>query len=417
MRVLWIVNMVLPPLASKLNIKSGLSGTWMFDIAEKLDADSNVDFAVACVWGDKFRKVNVNNSVYYCLPGNGRDMMFYNKGFTKYWQQTVEDFKPDIVNIHGTEYCHALSFLRAFPNIKTVISLQGMMSKIQHYDFAGLTKKEILKYRTLREWLHFNGMLEYHIFHKKNAKTEQEMLKSVKYCMEVDDWHKSVAFEINPDLKFFNIHYNLRDEFYNAPKWDINNIERYTITANPGGTALKGLHQLFKAVAVVKQKYPKVSVKIPGMSADKKGHLIANTGYARYLKRLISDLKIEDNIKFLGPQTSEQMVDNMLHTHIQVIPSSIEGPSLVLHEGMHLGVPSIASFRGGMATFVNDSENGFLYDFGEYQMLALKIIQLFSNDDLALKLSHNAIQKAELEHDRDKNYQSYMNMYNSILND
>lgn len=417
MRVLWIVNMVLPKLAETLHIKPGLSGTWMFDIAEKLDADPEIELAVACVYGNQFRKVPVGNSTYYCLPGTGRDMMFYNKRFIEYWQKIVEDFQPDLVNIHGTEYCHALSFLRAFPGIRAVISQQGMMTKILRYDLAGLNLFDLIRYRTFREWTHFNGMLEYHVFHKKNAKTEREMLQRVRYCMAVDSWHESVAYEINPALKFFRVHYNLRDAFYASPKWDIRQIERYSITTNPGGTALKGLHQLFRAVAIVKKTYPQVLVKVPGMKADQNGRLIKNSGYAAYLKHLIKKLGIEENVRFLGPQSTEEMVQNMLRAHVQVIPSSIEGPSLVLHEGMHLGVPSIASFRGGMADFVRDKENGFLYDFGEYQYLALRLMQIFESDELAQRLSQNAIADSEKNHDRSINYESYKNMYREVAKD
>ena len=136
MRILWIVNMVLPPLAQKLNIKTGNSGTWMFDIANKLSEDHSVELAVACVYGNEFKKHDVNGTTYYCLPGNGKDMIFYRKHFKKYWKQIVDDFKPDIVNIHGTEYCHALSFVREFPKIKTVVSLQGVLTRLKDKDLG-----------------------------------------------------------------------------------------------------------------------------------------------------------------------------------------------------------------------------------------------------------------------------------------
>ena len=99
------------------------------------------------------------------------------------------------------------------------------------------------------------------------------------------------------------------------------------------------------------------------------------------------------------------------------MPSSIEGPSLVLHEGMFLGVPSIATFRGGMADFITDKIDGFLYDFTEYQYLALRIMQIFRDDDLAKTLSENAIKKAEINQDREYNYLLYMKMYQEIIKD
>jgi L-malate glycosyltransferase len=416
MRILWIVNMVLPPLSQALKLIPGASGTWMVDIAEKLDADENIDFAVACVHGVQYAKHIIHNTTYFCLPGTGRDMMFYNRGYVNYWEQIMNEFKPDIVNIHGTEYIHALSFVRRFPGFKTVISLQGVLTHLQNYDTGGLTKRQILSNRTWREYIHLNGMFEMHLLHKKNARSEQEMLKTVKYCMAVDSWHESMALLINPQLNVFKVDYNLRNKFYTAGKWNVDTIKRYTITTNPGGTALKGIHQLIKAGALVKKWYPDIKIEVPGMRQDANG-LVVNSGYAKYLRKLINKLRMEKNVVFLGYQNEEQMIANMQHSHIQVIPSAIEGPSLILREGMHIGIPTIASFRGGMADFVNDKINGFLFDFEEYQYLALRIKQLFDKDELAKEISVNAIAKAEAAHSRERNYRAYMDMYITMLKD
>lgn len=416
MRVLWIVNMALPALAQHLGRPHGLSGTWMFDIAERLDKDPEVEFAVACVYGQTFARHKVGNTLYYCLPGGGKQMIFYQKKFEKYWAHIVSEFRPDLVHVHGTEYCHALSFIRTQRNIKTIVALQGVLTRIKDKDLGGLSIWTILKNKTLREWLRNNGILEQHFFHVKNSRSEKEMLNSVDYCMAVDDWHKSMALSLNPKLKIFKVGYNLRQQFYDSPKWNIDNINRYVISSNPGGTALKGVHNLLRAVALLKDEYPKIKVRVPGMTANSKG-LVVNSGYAKYLKRLIRKHGLEAHVDFLGAQNTEQMLDNMLHAHIQVVPSCIEGPSLILREGMHLGVPTIASFRGGMADFVEDKVNGFLYDFDEVQYLALRIKQIFDDDILACRLSANAIMKCEKAHDRNLNYIDYINMYNNVLND
>lgn len=414
MKILWIVNMVLPQLAEELRIKHGLSGTWMFDIAKKLNDDPNVELAIACVHGEAFSKHKVGNTTYYCLPGAGKEMIFYQRKFENYWREIISDFKPDLVHIHGTEYCHALSFVRTHPQIKTIVALQGVLTRIKDKDFGGMTLWQIIKNKTLKEWVRNNGILEQHFFHLKNSHSEQEMLCSVKYCMAIDDWHASMARLINPKIRIYKVGYNLRDEFYKSRKWDIHKINRYEISSNPGGTALKGIHNLLRAVALLKDEYPSINVRVPGMSADEKGLIVTN-GYSKYLRKLIDKLGIGKHVEFLGPQNAGQMLENMLKAHIQVVPSCIEGPSLVLREGMHLGVPTIATFRGGMADFVDDKVNGFLYDFDEIQYLALRIKQIFDNDDLALSLSKNAITKAEEAHNREKNYTDYIGMYQSVL--
>ena len=108
------------------------------------------------------------------------------------------------------------------------------------------------------------------------------------------------------------------------------------------------------------------------------------------------------------------MCDNMLSANVTVIPSAIEGTSLILRESMFLGCPCIASFRGGMADYISDKQDGFLYDYQEYPYLAARLDELFSNDELAKSFSDRAIEKASNSHNREKNIKDYIEMYRFI---
>ena len=105
----------------------------------------------------------------------------------------------------------------------------------------------------------------------------------------------------------------------------------------------------------------------------------------------------------------------MLRSRVTVIPSAIEGTSLILREAMFLGAPCIASFRGGMADFISDKVDGFLYDYQEYPYLAERIECLFESDELCKKFSQAAIKKAEQAHDRERNHLVYLDMYHDIM--
>ena len=45
MRVLWIVNMVLPDAAKALNIKTSFSGSWLVDPLKSLSEDDQIELA------------------------------------------------------------------------------------------------------------------------------------------------------------------------------------------------------------------------------------------------------------------------------------------------------------------------------------------------------------------------------------
>ncbi len=412
MRILWIVNLVMPELAEHLGIQTSASGTWLFDMAERLSADDRIELAVACVHGSRFEKVTIGSTAYYMLPGTGRNMLFYTKKYEEMWRKIDKDFQPDIIHIHGTEYSHGLSHIRVFPEKKHLISIQGMLSRIKDTDDGGLSTGELVCNRTFRENTHFNGMIEKHFLYKKNAKYEREMLSGVKYAGCITLWDQSLVKLLNPDIRIFSLEYNLRKDFYQSDKWKRSEMIPYTIFTNPGGIPLKGIHQLFRAVEIVKRSYPQTKLYIPGMGTPD-GKLKVASGYTKYLRKLLKKLNLEKNVFFLGRQSGAEMVKNMRRANVVVVPSAIEGNPLVLREAMYLGCPCITSFRGGMADYITDKYDGYLYDYQEYPYLAERIIQVFE-DDAVEEMSRRAVKKAEKRHDPEKNYAEHIQMYQEI---
>ena len=414
MKVLWIVNNMLPELAEHLGVSTSASGSWLVDMSKRLAEKGDCELAVACVYGKEYRRIEFNNTVYYLLPGNGKNMLFYTKKYEKLWKAIVSDFKPDVIDIHGTEYSHGLACMRALPNEKYILSIQGVLNRIKDVDFGGLSFVDAIVNRTFRENTHFNGMIEMHLLHVKNAVHEREMISRTKYASCVNFWDTSLVNEINPAAKVYQIEYNLRDSFYSAKKWSPGEMESRSIFTNPGGIPLKGLHNLFKALALVKIKYPDVKLYIPGMGSEK-GTLIITDGYKKYLSKLVKKLDLSENIVFLGRQSGEQMIQLMRKANVVVVQSANEGISLVLREAMYLGCPCISSFRGGMADFISDKVDGYLYDYQEYPYLANRIMQVFEDENIS-KMSKKAIEKAEKAHNCDANYFKTVDMYRSVHN-
>ena len=61
MKILWIVNMLLPDVADYLGVQTGASGTWMIDISRALSTTPNIELAVACVHGNEYKKIKHNS--------------------------------------------------------------------------------------------------------------------------------------------------------------------------------------------------------------------------------------------------------------------------------------------------------------------------------------------------------------------
>lgn len=415
MRVLWIANMLMPDAAKYLNVKTGTSGTWMINLSNEIAQSDEIELAIACVYGSEFKDFTVNNIRYFCIPGNGRTMLFYNRNLIKYWDIIEEKFNPDIVHFHGTEYSHGISYLRKYKDKKKVLTIQGIIEKTSMNHWGGLPLSVLLKYRTFSEALHFNGMLERKILARKNVKFENEILKSMQYVTGRTDWDKFYIHSVNPDAKYFRCHYDLREEFYHAEKWNIENINRNVIYASTSAQVpMKGGHIVIEALNLVKNDIPDVKAVFL-VSKQENGKLIPTNGYTKYIADLIKKYGLENNVEFINAQGSEGIIELMTKSHITIVPSAIENASATLREAMHLGAPCIASFRGGMTRLIDDEKSGFLYDYTEYEYLAGRIVQLLTDDELSCKFSQNAVEKSSHWHNKEKNKNDYINMYKEIM--
>lgn len=415
MKILWIVNMPLPELAHELGIKAGTSGTWLIDLSKGLSECSEVQLAIVCVVGESFVDTQIGKIRYFCIPGNGKTMLFYHPELVKYWEEIENRFCPDIVHFHGTEYTHGISYLRRFPEKKKVLTIQGIIEKTSQNHWGGLSLPILLKYRTMQEYVHLNGMIERKIVARRNVKYEREYIKSVDFATGRTDWDKYYMQSLNPHLKYYRCNYNLRNEFYGAPKWRIENCTRHMVyTSTSAQVPMKGGHMVLPAIKLISQQYPDAKfVFLAGSVKD--GMLVPTSGYTRYILDEIKRLGIEKNVEFVGNQNAEGIIKLMLQSNVTIVPSAVENASATLREAMHLGVPSIAAFRGGMPELIKDGENGFLYDYTETEFLAGRVMELFSDNILAEKLSTNAINTAERWHDREKNVFDMLQVYHEIL--
>ncbi|MBQ3625427.1 MAG: glycosyltransferase family 4 protein, partial [Synergistaceae bacterium] len=113
-----------------------------------------------------------------------------------------------------------------------------------------------------------------------------------------------------------------------------------------------------------------------------------------------------------------EMCERYLKSHVFVSPSSIESQSNSIGEAIILGVPVVSSDVGGIRSNWNNelihNENGYVYPADAPYMLAYYIMNLFNNDELAQKFSHNARPKAIKFYDKEVNFKSLVDEYNKI---
>jgi len=417
MRILWITNILFPEVCNELNITPPVVGGWMHSSASYLiENNKNIQLAVASLHNVKeIKSINKNNILYFLIP----ESFFhtdYNYKLEKYFIQINDNFKPDIIHIHGTEYPHSLICLKALGNKKTVVSIQGLVSIYSKYYFGGIPDNEIRNTKTLRDIIRNDSLSNQQKRMKKRGSYELELIKNINNVIGRTTWDSSNIWTINPLANFFFCNETLRNSFYQK-KWGIKNCKKYTIFLSQGHYPIKGLQQIIKALPLILEHFPKTKVYVAGNDFMNISWYKKN-GFAIYLKKLMSKYKIsDDKIVFLGVLDEELMVKQYAEAHVFVCPSIIENSPNSVGEAQLVGTPCVASYVGGTMDMVIDGETGFLYRFEEISLLAKRVCQIFSNDNLATYLSENAHISALKRHDKFKNATQLYSIYKKILND
>ena len=412
MKVLWITNIVFPEAAGLLD--QGLQGTatiggWMMSSAAEI-CKHGMDLVVAAVT-DKVVELTVlkgQSMKYYLIPyGKGNHVV--NHAYDAFWRQVAALEQPDVVHIHGSEYSHGLSYIQAVGSKNVVVSLQGLMGEYSKHFFDGMTKKDILLNTSLRDFVKRSTLLSYYRDYCHRAQIERMMLGQVHHIIGRTDWDKQTALSINPGAEYHFCNETLRDVFYSGHWQHIGNRQIFVTQAE---YPIKGAHQLLKALSHIE---PKPLVKIAGynvMDSSSLSKRLKIRSYGLYLRRLAKRFSLNGYITFVGPLDADGMKKALLDADLFVCPSSMENSSNSIGEAQLLGVPVIASRRGGTPSMVEDKVTGYLYDFYDVSELAFLIEKVLSED--CAWMSSAASAAASTRHDPETNALRLIEIYKSI---
>jgi glycosyltransferase involved in cell wall biosynthesis len=130
----------------------------------------------------------------------------------------------------------------------------------------------------------------------------------------------------------------------------------------------KELHTLLAALAQLPRGYWRLTVA---------GSLEMDPGYVQAIRRQIAEAGLDFQVTLLGVLTARELGARCAASHVLAVPSSYEGFGIVYLEGMHFGLPAIASTAGAAQEIITHGENGFLVDPGDAAALAqcLKALQ------------------------------------------
>lgn len=415
MKVLWITNSPLPAISLKMSKCPSPTGGWILSLLNLLSNNCNdITIAIATVFPcDKLIKETIDGIIYYCLPCKQYPTT-YQSQLEEYWIKVKNEFKPDIVHIHGSEFTHGLSYIKACGNQNVILSTQGLVSIIQQFYLADIPPYTIRKFTTLRDIIKGGPIRDLNKL-RKSALYEKEYILNLKHVIGRTTWDKVHVTSINESICYHLCNEPLRNAFYTS-KWSLDKCVRHSIFISQAASPLKGLHKLIEALPHIIKKNPDTKVVVSGRNIYKKSTWINlhNTTYSSYITYLINKYELSNHIKFIGLCNEKEMVNQYLKANVFVCPSSIENSPNSLGEAQILGVPCVASYVGGIPDMITHGVSGFLYRFEDTQMLAEYICEIFSNEELSIKMSLTERIIASQRHNREQIIQNLIDIYKSI---
>jgi glycosyltransferase involved in cell wall biosynthesis len=395
-------------------------GSWITPLFYGLYKETNMEMgSIVPILKGNYQKKIINNIQYYSIPiDSGDNTKQFNTKLVQNYLQAIDDFKPDIIHIHGVEKNFGLLRKHIDANIPIVCSIQGLINPYYLFLKYSVATLHFKKYMSLKNWLGVGGIKVVLKNWKNYCIIEKEILEINTYFIGRTLWDRSQLAAFNSSAIYFQGEELLREPFYNK-KWSIKDCTRYRVFISSSAYPIKGFHVLLKAAAILKDKYPNIQIVSPLSdlnlkSVKFKDYLIAED-YSNYLKKEIRRLNLEDNLVLLKRLNDEEMSNEFTKAHLFVLSSFVENSPNSLGEAMMIGTPSIVTPVGGVMSIVKDEKSALFFPSGDYSMLAYQISRVFEDDALAINLSENAKLIASIRHDVNKTTEQYKQIYSNVI--
>ncbi len=423
MRLVWLVNTILPQIADKRGDKKDVINGWTVKLADKMAEDSDIDFTVFYPQHEMRENItgNAGDIRYVGFYEEAIPETVYNPDMTRALKAEIDKINPDIVHIWGSEYVHTLSMVRAFnkPD-RTVISIQGLIFYCGLAYDSGLPEKTINRH-TFRDLIRKDSIKEQKEKFLKRGECEIAALKEVNHVIGRTSWDRDSVLKINPALNYHHAGEILREAFYySGEKWSPKTAVKHRIFMTQSYYPIKGIHFVLEALQIIKKEFPDVRLAVTGKDmrpSSLKDH-IKQDSYGKYICELINVYGLTDNIEFLGTKDAPEMITQYLKCSVFLLPSVMENSPNSLGEAMLLGVPCIASAVGGTPDMMKADE-GWLYDYRDKDALVSAVREAFQMIDMErngedtglMEMLDRGVKHAKKCYDIEKNTEAYRDIY------
>lgn len=415
MRILWIT-------ATAGNYQSPHScgggyngGGWISSMQYELAKCDDIKLGIAFCRNGEPAKVEQDGVFYYPIPHHTKskkdkiiDLFKLNDTtrdevlwpyYEQKFKEVIEDFKPDVIHIFGSELYHGLA-ARVAGNIPMVLHIQGLLSLYIYILLPpGFSRREyIMSGKGLKGKFHH---LQYLAYWKRSVYREKAILNTVFNVIGRTDWDRQAMAVLNPKAKYYYGGEILRDVFYEARERQFPNVP--TITTTISFPTYKGYDVILKVAYILKNE----------LHLDFQWNVYGNID-PEFMEKHIGLRHQDLNINLCGVASAETLCDALLSSTMYFHSSYIENSPNSVGEAQMVGVPVVASRVGGTDSMVEHGKTGFLYPVTDPYMAAYYIKRLIDNKEENMAIGKKAREIALVRHDKRQIVEELLDVYEQI---
>lgn len=408
MRVLWFTN-------NSSCYSNNTGGGWISSLEIELLKNKNVHLGI-CFYEREEKKVERDNVTYYLLPRPKKSLSYTikqildDKNEASYRHEAialpplikvVEDYRPDIIHVFGTENIFGL--LSYYTEVPIVLHIQGILSPSlnaflppsvswNNFLFGSNNLKQIL------------CNISEKIAWERNCIAERRIMSRLKYLMGRTEWDHRVSKVLSPNATYYHCDEILRETFYIGESKTLPEKPVFVTTISP--FLYKGYDVILKTAHILKYSlgidfewrvYGDVRAKV----AEK------STG--------ISPQSV--NVKLMGRASAEDIKQALLNATLYVHTAYIENSPNAICEAQLIGCACVATDVGGVSSLIENGQTGLLVPANDIYQMASQIAYLSNDHSANIKIGKAAQKVAQCRHDKAKIVECVLRVYNQIVTD